>query len=251
MIDTHCHLIDPQFKHDLEKVIIRAQSSGIRHIINIGYDVETSISAVEMNEKYDWVLPAVGIHPNEFAEESLSQMAFIEHLCQKKKVVAVGETGLDYHRNYTPKDAQQELFRRHIELAKKYNLPLIIHTRNSIDDTIKILKEEDYHQGVFHCFSGTIQQAKEVIELGFYLGFGGVLTFSKNMRENFLHLPLESIVLETDAPFLAPSDHRGKRNEPAFIIEILHFAASIRGLPIKKIDEITDRNAISLFNIKV
>lgn len=251
MIDTHCHLIDPQFKHDLKEVVSRASSAGVKIIINIGYDVDTSIAATEMNKIYNWVLPAIGIHPSETVEESLNQMEFIDNLCRNKNIIAIGETGLDYYRNYAPKDAQQRLFRQHINLARKYNLPLIIHTRNSIDDTIRILKEEDYYKGVFHCYSGTYEQAKRIMDMGFYLGFGGVLTFSKNMRDVFQRIPIDFVVFETDAPFLAPAGYRGRRNEPAFIFEALNSASSIKGLPSEKIDQITDNNACRLFSFKV
>ncbi len=250
MIDTHCHLIDPQFNKDLEEVIKRAWSAGIKNIINVGYDRETSIRALKMNEKYDWILPAVGIHPNESADESVAQMAEIEDLCSNKKVVAIGETGLDFYRHYYPKEAQQALFEKHINIARKYNLPLIIHTRMSIDEAIKILTREDYHKGLFHCFSGTIEQAKKVMDLGYYLGFGGVLTFSKNMREIFQYVPLDFVMFETDAPFLAPVNHRGQRNEPGYIFETLNVAASIKGLSADEVETITDKNARKLFSLK-
>lgn len=249
MIDTHCHLIDPQFNRDLDEVIQRAKTSGIKYIINIGYDLKTSIAAIEMNKTYEWLIPAIGIHPNEEAEESIIHIGEIEQLCTSEKVFGIGETGLDYYRNYSPKEAQQKLFRLHINLARKFNLPLIIHTRNSIDDAIKILKEEDYRKGVFHCYSGSYEQAKKIINLGFYLGFGGVLTFSKNMREVFQHIPLDFIVFETDSPFLAPAGHRGKRNEPAFIYETLNVASSVKGLPAEQIEMTTDRNALQLFSL--
>lgn len=247
MIDTHCHLIDPQFNRDIIEVINRARSSGINKIINVGYDRETSLRALEMHEEYDWILPTVGIHPNESADESISKMAEIEALCNNTKVVAVGETGLDFYRNFYPKEAQQVLFRQHINIARKYNLPLIIHTRMSIDETIKILSEEDYHHGLFHCFSGTPVQAKKVMALGFYLGFGGTLTFSKNVREVFQYVPLDFVVFETDAPFLAPAGHKGKRNEPSFIFETLNVAASIKAISPKEVEMITDKNAERLF----
>ncbi|MEO0136094.1 MAG: TatD family hydrolase [candidate division WOR-3 bacterium] len=250
MIDTHCHLVDPQFSHDLEEAIERARAAGLKYIINIGYDLNTSISALQMNEIYDFLLPAVGIHPNESVEESLNQMESIETLLSNKQVVAIGETGLDYHRNYSPPEVQESLFRYHINLARRYNLPLIIHTRNSITDVLRILEEENYHRGVFHCYSGTYEQAKKIMDLGFYLGFGGVLTFSKNMREVFLRLPLDFILLETDAPFLAPASKRGRRNEPAFIREILNFASGLKGLSPERLEEITDQNAGNLFSLK-
>ncbi|MGQ9465353.1 MAG: TatD family hydrolase [bacterium] len=247
MIDTHCHLIDPQFNRDIIEVINRARSAGINKIINVGYDKETSVRALKMNEEYDWILPAIGIHPNESADESISEMAEIEILCNNTKVVAVGETGLDFYRNFYPREAQQILFRQHINIARKYKLPLIIHTRMSIDEAIKILSEEDYHRGLFHCFSGTLVQAKKVMALGFYLGFGGTLTFSKNVREVFQYIPLDFVVFETDAPFLTPAGHKGKRNEPSFIFETLNVAASIKAMNPKEVEMITDRNAEKLF----
>lgn len=249
MIDTHCHLIDPQFQNDLNEVCNRAYSIGIKFIINVGYDLKTSLMAIRMSEKFPKLLPSVGIHPNENADESISDMADIEKISQEKNVIAIGETGLDYYRDFSPKDAQRELFLCHIRIAKRHNLPLIIHTRNSIDDAIRILKQEGYYKGVFHCYSGTVEYAKKIIDLGFYLGFGGTLTFSKKVRELFKMLPLEKIVLETDAPFLAPEGYRGRRNEPAYLLNILHTAAVIREIPQEKMEEITDRNAHKLFHL--
>ncbi|MGB9721366.1 MAG: TatD family hydrolase [bacterium] len=250
MIDTHCHLIDPQFRKDIAEVIGRARSAGIKKIINIGYDVKTSRAAIEMYNKYQWILPAIGIHPNETADESIAYLSEIDNLCAKERVVAIGETGLDYYRNFSPKDAQALLFRRHINIARKYSLPLIIHTRNAVEDAIRILKEEDYHLGVFHCYSGTYEQAKKIMNLGFYLGFGGIMTFSKNVREVFQHIPLDFVIFETDAPFLAPARHRGQRNEPGFIFETVRLASPLKGLSVSEIETITDRNALKLFSIE-
>jgi len=250
VIDTHCHLIDPQFKKDIKEVISRAQSVGIKKIINIGYDIKTSLLAIEMNKQYNWILPAIGIHPNETADESIPYMKEIENLCNNTKIIAIGETGLDFYRNFSPRDAQQVLFGQHINIAQKYKLPLIIHTRNSIDNAIKILKEENYHCGVFHCYSGTYEQARKIMDLGFYLGFGGVLTFSQSMREVFQHIPLDFIVFETDAPFLAPARHRGQRNEPGFIFETLNLVVSLKRLASDEIEKITDKNAQKLFSLR-
>ncbi len=247
MIDTHCHLIDPQFKKDLKQVLLRAQEVGITKIINAGYDVKTSHDAVAMGEKIGWLMPAVGIHPNEAAEESIKEMDVIEEILEQGKVSAIGETGLDYYRDRSPRDAQQELFRLHIDCARRNELPLLIHTRNSIDDAIRILRHEDYHSGVFHCYSGTFEQAKEILDLGFYLGFGGTLTFSRRIRDIFGRLPIDRIVLETDAPFLSPAGHRGRRNEPSYIIETLNTGALILDMPSEQAEEILDRNANALF----
>jgi len=247
MIDTHCHLIDPQFIRDLNDVLLRAQAVGLKKIINAGYDVETSSKAMAMAKDHPWLLPAIGIHPNEAAAESVKQMVKIEAMLKGGKAFAIGETGLDYYRDFSPRDAQKELYRLHIGLARTSSLPLIVHTRNSLADAISILKSEDFHNGVFHCFSGTLEQAREIIDMGFYVSFAGVLTFSKQAREIFQNLPLDHLLLETDAPFLAPLGHRGKRNEPAYIMETLHSAAYILDMRPEKLEAVLDANAQRLF----
>jgi TatD DNase family protein len=250
MIDTHCHLIDPQFKHDIDAVCERARRAGIHVIVNAGYDPGTSRSACVMHESAEWILPAVGIHPNESAGESIKQMKEIEVLAKRTDVIAIGETGLDYYRDRSPRDAQQELFKMHIRIASDLELPLLIHTRNSIDDAIVILKAAARAHGVFHCFSGTYDQAQEIMAMGFYLGFGGVLTFSRQCREVFEKIPIERVVMETDAPFLAPASHRGKRNEPSYLKETLDVAAGIHDRPSEYVEQITDENARTLFSLR-
>jgi TatD DNase family protein len=249
MIDTHCHLIDPQFNKDLDAVLERAKKAGVTKIINAGYDVKTSTDAVTMGEQFDWLKPAIGIHPNEAAAELINEMGLIEALLRRGSICAIGETGLDYYRDLSPRDAQKELFRKHIMLARKYRLPMLIHTRRSIDDAIAILKEKNYHCGVFHCYSGTYEQANIIISMGYYLGFGGVLTFSKRLHEIFKKLPTDRILLETDAPFLAPKGHRGQRNEPSFIVETLSIAADILDVTPHRLEEIVDHNAATLFSL--
>ncbi len=249
MIDTHCHLIDPQFTKDLDDVLSRAQGVGITTIINAGYDVRTSRDAVKMHNNLAWLLPAIGIHPNESAEESLREMDDIEDILAHEKISAIGETGLDYYRDRSPRNAQQELFRKHIDGARRHGLPLLIHTRNSIDDALKILKDEDYHRGVFHCYSGSLEQARIALDMGFYLGFGGVLTFSRRNRDVFKKIPKDRILLETDAPFLSPAGHRGKRNEPSYIIETLNTAAQVLDMASDSLEKILDENASVLFSL--
>jgi len=249
MIDTHCHLIDPQFKKDFDAVLERARKVGVTKIINSGYDVETSAQAVNQGEGIEWLLPAIGIHPSEAAAELIKEIEKIEEIMLQRKVFAIGETGLDYYRDFSPRDAQKALFRRHIDIAKKNNLPLLIHTRNSIDDAIQILKEEDYHCGVFHCYSGSYEQAQVILDMGFYLGFAGVLTFSRRAQDILQRLPTDKILLETDAPFLAPAGHRGQRNEPSFIIETLNSASTILDISPTRLEGILDRNATILFSI--
>jgi TatD DNase family protein len=247
MVDTHCHLIDPQFVRDLNDVLKRAKDAGINRIINAGYDVVTSERAVVMTHEHPWLLPAAGIHPNEAADQSIQEMGKIGTIIEKEKVIAVGETGLDYYRDFSPREAQKELFRLHIALAREKHLPLLIHTRNSVEQAISVLASEDYHCGVFHCYSGTWENAKDIIEMGYYISFAGVLTFSRQAREVIQKVPLDRLLLETDAPFLAPQGHRGKRNEPAYIFEILYCAANILNLTPEKLEAILDENARRLF----
>lgn len=250
MIDTHCHLIDPQFKHDLDEVCERAREAGISWIVNAGYDLATSQAACVLHESRSWLLPAVGIHPNEAASESIPHMEMIDTMSKNTGVVAIGETGLDYYRDRSPREAQRELFNRHINIAHTRTLPLLIHTRNSIDDAIMILESRPRITGVFHCFSGTSEQAQRIVDMGFYLGFGGVLTFSKKIKQVFAAVPIERVLLETDAPFLAPEGHRGKRNEPAYIREILSSAAAVVEKPPEYVERVTDENARVLFKIE-
>lgn len=249
MIDTHCHLMDPQFNKDLAEILTRAQNIGITKIINTGYDVETSQTATDMYREHEWLLPAVGIHPNELAAESILHFHAIEELVAGNSVVAIGETGLDYYREPTSRTAQQELFRLHIHCARVSDLPLLIHTRNSIDDAVRLLHAQKWYRGVFHCYSGTYEQAKTILDMGYYIGFGGILTFSKQMREVFLKLPINRIVLETDAPFLSPARHRGQRNEPAYILETLHVAADMLNMTPEALEKILDSNATALFSL--
>jgi TatD DNase family protein len=249
MVDTHCHLIDPQFAGDLKQVLRRAGEAGVNRIINAGYDAHTSEKAVAMAGEHPWLFPAVGIHPNEAPAQSILEMDKVEALIGNERVIAIGETGLDYYRDITPRDAQKELFRMHIELARAKRLPLLIHTRNSLDDAIGVLRGEGYCNGVFHSYTGTWEQARQVIEMGFYVGFSGILTFSRRTREVLRRLPLDHLLLETDAPFLAPLRKRGRRNEPAFITETLQCAANVLDMLPNKLEVILDENAQRLFSL--
>lgn len=249
MIDTHCHLTDSQFKDDLQQVLARARSAGVKQIINAGYDVATSRNALQMHEQTNWLRPAVGIHPHGASDSALTAMGEIEECAVRENVVAVGETGLDYYREFAPAQAQIELFRRHIALARKTGLPLLIHTRTSIDDAIDILRQEDFHRGVFHCYSGSYEQACVILDMGFYLGFGGVLTFSPKVQGVFRRVPTDRILMETDAPYLAPVPYRSKRNEPAFMVGTMRVAAHVLGMKQDRLEKVLDDNAATLFSL--
>jgi TatD DNase family protein len=248
LTDTHCHLTDPQFDNDREQVLVRARAAGVRQIINAGYDVETSQKALHMAQQTDWLMPAVGIHPHEASKNACDVFDTIEKLSADSGVVAIGETGLDYYREFASAEQQQLLFRKHIALARRMTLPLLIHTRKSIDAAIDILKQEDFHTGVFHCYSGSYEQACVILDMGFYLGFGGVLTFSVKVQEVFKKIPADRILLETDSPYLAPVPYRGKRNEPAYIMETVHFAAHTLGIKQHLLEKKLDDNVTALFH---
>jgi len=245
-----------EFKDDLDAVIQRASEANIENIITIGasYRVEENRRAVEIAEKYSLVYASVGIHPHEakiFNEKVLFE---IEKLAGESKVVAIGEIGLDFYRNNSPKEKQIETFKSFIQLAKKVKLPVIIHSREANEETIRILKEEraDSIGGVIHCFSGDIKMAREALDLGFYLSFTGVITFPKAFpyySEIINEVPLEAILIETDAPYLAPVPFRGKRNEPSYVVKVAEKIAEIKNLSVEDIGRITTLNAKTLFSL--
>ncbi|MGH7801811.1 MAG: TatD family hydrolase [Thermodesulfobacteriota bacterium] len=248
LIDTHVHL---EMLEDIPRVIERARDTDVERIVAVSSDLISSNKTVEIAEDFPMVFTAVGIHPHEassFDEEVLSQ---IEDLCNEQKVVAIGETGLDYHYMHSPRDIQINSFRRHIELAKKLDLPLIIHVRDAHDDVLKILKEEDAWEttGVIHSFTGDYETAKKYIDEGFYISFSGILTFknAEDIRQAARKIPIERILIETDSPYLAPIPFRGKRNEPSYVKYVAEKIAGLRGIPSEKIEEETTANAKNLF----
>jgi TatD DNase family protein len=249
MFDTHAHLVDPAFSTDLDAVIENARSHGVDHIISVGDNLASCRQACTAVDRYPGLYAAVGIHPHE-AGKADEDLAEITKLGLGPKVVAVGETGLDYFRDYATAPAQQSLFRRHIELARQLNKPLVIHTRNSFDDALGILLEGRHHIGVFHCFSGDTIFARKVLDLGYYLSFSGSLTFPKSKLGEVLKMtPRERILLETDAPYLAPVPFRGQRNEPAHVRFVAQQVGAILGLNIDEVDALTTENALRLFRI--
>ena len=248
MIDSHCHLADPQFSKDLESVLERARAKGIEKIINVAYDLETSQQVMKMSEDYNWLLPAVGIHPNEASTRTITEMDKIRALIENNRVYAVGETGLDYYRNFAPADEQKALFRRHIQLAQRFELPLIIHNRNAFNDAIAILKDEKFTRGVFHCFTGDYASARKVLDLGFFISFAGNLTYNRAIQEVLKKVGAGRLLLETDAPYLAPKRHRGRRNEPSFIVDTLQKAAELLQISEGKLSQIIFDNGRRLFS---
>lgn len=250
-IDTHSHLNFPAFSEDYPDVIARAKRTGIAAIINVGADLPTSKRAIELAQKEDLCYATVGIHPtstNNLKDEDYQEL---EGLAQKKKVVAIGEIGLDYFHNSTPKEIQKRSFEMQILLAKKLNLPVIIHNRDAHQDVLAVLKEKEVKKGVMHCFSGDINLAKKVFSLGLHISFTGNLTYKKNedLRAVAKEIPLKKMLLETDCPYLPPQPRRGKRNEPGFLVYTAEALAKIKGISLEELGEITSENARELFKL--
>jgi TatD DNase family protein len=255
LFDTHTHLDDARYNDDREAMIARAREAGVEAFLTIGCDLGTSQAAVALADQYPFVYASVGVHPHEVKHIQDGWYDELRHLAKHNNVVAFGEIGLDYHYNHSSPKDQRERFREQIQLARELKLPVIIHTRESQEDTITILKEERASEigGVFHCFSGDTWLAKEALDLGFYLSFSGILTFQNAaaLREIAKQTPLERVLIETDCPYLTPVPYRGKRNEPAYVFQVAQQLASIHGpaLSLEQISRQTSDNAKRLFKI--
>ena len=252
LVDTHCHLDFPEFDNDRDDVISRSKEAGIDYIINIGSSLKGSQASLELAMRYEYIYATAGVHPHEadgFDEKTYSA---IKELASKDKVVAIGETGLDYYRNYSRADNQKALFASLILLAKDLNLPLAIHSRLAEADTLKILKNAMPVRCVVHCFSGSEDFLKGCLDLGFFISFTCNVTFKKahNLRYMVKEAPLEKILLETDAPYLSPEGFRGKRNEPLNVKILAEAISAIKQVSVEELANTTSCNAKRFFNLK-
>ncbi|MBB6638269.1 TatD family hydrolase [Cohnella thailandensis] len=254
LFDTHAHMDSPKFDEDREEMIERAREAGIEKIVNIGFNRETIPTTMELAEKFPFVYAAVGWHPTDAIDMRLEEdLAWIERLCAHPKVVAIGEIGLDYYWDTSPKDIQHTVFREQIRLAKRLRKPIIIHNRDAHADVVRLLQEEGASEvgGIMHCFSGSWETAKQCLDMNFYISFGGPVTF-KNARvpkEVLEKVPNDRLLIETDAPYLTPHPHRGKRNEPAYVRLVAQAAAEIKGISEEEIAKITMRNSLECFGL--
>ncbi len=253
LFDTHVHVNAEQFNEDLEDVIERAKEAGVDNMVVVGFDRPTIIRAMELIETYDFMYAAVGWHPVDAIDMTEDDLQWIEELSNHPKVVAIGEMGLDYHWDKSPKDVQMEVFRKQIRLAKKVGLPIIIHNREATADIVNILKEEEASRvgGIMHCFSGSAETAIECINMNFYISLGGPVTFknAKKPKEVAAAVPLDRLLIETDCPYLAPHPYRGKRNEPSYVKLVAEQIAEIKQLTIEEVSQATTENAKKLFGI--
>jgi TatD DNase family protein len=253
LFDTHVHLNAEQFEEDLVEVIERAKEAGVLKMLVVGFDRPTITRAMELVETYDFLYAAVGWHPVDAIDMTDADLEWIESLAAHPKVVAMGEMGLDYYWDKSPKDIQIEVFRRQIRLAKKVKLPIIIHNREATADIVSILQEEGAAEvgGIMHCFSGSVETAKVCLDMNFYISLGGPVTFknAKKPKEVAAEIPLDRLLIETDCPYLAPHPYRGKRNEPAYVKLVAEQIADIKQVSFEEVSRITSENAKKVFGI--
>ncbi len=249
MIDTHCH-IEKEDYDNIEEILTKCKENGINKIIVSGYDLESSKEAVMLADRYEEIYATIGFLPEVLQKEDSYDLEELEKLLQNKKIVGIGEIGLDYYWYKDNKDEQKKLFIAQIELALKYNKPIVIHCREAIQDCYDIVKSYSDLKGTMHCYSGSVEMAREFTKLGLYISVGGVSTFknSKNIKEVINELNLEYILLETDSPYLTPEPHRGKRNYPYYVSFVASKIAEIKNIDVKTVENITTSNACELFD---
>lgn len=257
-IDSHAHIDGPDFDEDRDEMLARAQAAGVSTILNVGTGNPHSGEferAVELGKKHSFVYTAIGTHPHDSRHYDDNAEEKIKSLISSERVLAWGEIGLDFHYNHSPRDVQIAVFKRQLRAARECDLPVVIHTREAEAETIEILKN-DYEgavrRGVFHCFSGSMALAKSALELGFMISFSGMVTFKKadELRSIAAEVPLDRLFIETDCPYLTPVPHRGKRNEPAFVVEVARCLAEIHGVDVEEMGRVTAENFRGFFRLE-
>ena len=255
LMDSHCHLDDPQFNNDREAVLKRAEAEGVTYFVTIGCDLVTSQRAVSLAQQHPVIYSSIGVHPHEVKDITPATYDELRTLAKQPKVVAYGEIGLDYYYNFSPPEIQRQRFREQIALARELRLPIIVHSRDAKEDTFAILREEKAGElgGVFHCFTGDLEMAKTALDLGLFLSFSGIVTFPKaiELQRVAQEAPLDRMLIETDSPYLSPHPYRGKRNEPAHVQYVARKIAELRPpLTFEEIADVTRENAKRLFRMK-
>ncbi len=253
IFDTHGHYDDEAFNQDRQKLLLSLKEKGVGWLVNVGASIETSKTALQLAEEYDFIYAALGVHPSEVEGLTEADMEWISDHASHKKVVAIGEFGLDYHWKEPQPAVQRKWFLRQITLAKEVRLPIIIHSRDAAEETMKIIAEEKAYDcgGVIHCYSYSPELAKEYVKMGFYIGIGGVVTFKKAKKcvRTVEEIPLEKIVLETDCPYMAPEPNRGTRNDSSNLIYVAEKIADIKGISTEEVIRITTENAKKMYRL--
>jgi TatD DNase family protein len=254
LIDSHAHLDDSRFDEDRDAVLQRAWDAGVRRILTIGNGrgPDQMACGVPIAEAHDWVYTSVGIHPHDASRVEGRHYEALKEFAKHPRVLAIGETGLDYYYDNSPRDVQREVFRRHLAISRELQLPIIVHTRDADDDTEELLREDPPPAGVVHCFTSSHKLANFALSIGLYISFSGIVTFPRSqlLAEIARQVPDERLLVETDCPYLAPVPHRGKRNEPAFVTDTVRFIAGLRGLSPQELGAQTSANFGRLFAAK-
>ena len=253
IFDTHSHYDDEAFDGDREELLTGLAGKGVGWLVNVGADMETSRQALGLAEQYEFIYAALGVHPSEVEGLTETDMDWIRENCRREKVVAVGEIGLDYHWPTPEPEVQRQWFIRQIGLAREVHLPIIVHSRDAAAETMEIIKKEKAHEcgGVIHCYSYSPEMAKEYVDMGFYIGIGGVVTFknAKKLVRTVEEIPMERIVLETDCPYMAPEPNRGRRNDSSQLIHVAEKIGELRGMEAQEVIRITAENAKALYRL--
>ncbi|MBO5884736.1 MAG: TatD family hydrolase [Clostridia bacterium] len=254
LIDTHAHLQDNVYDQNIDGLIKNAQANNVKKIVCASYNLKSSIQSVDFANKYDCIYAVIGVHPENCEEYNLEVESQLEQLAQDKKVLAIGEIGLDYHYTTENKEVQKQAFISQIKLAHKLNLPIVIHSRDAIGDTLQIIRDnKDYIKkgGVFHCFNASVPVLEEIVKMGFYVSYGGAITFSnaEKLREIVASTPVDRILLETDCPYMSPVPYRGKVNEPKNIDLVIEKLSAIKNVDIQELEQIIENNAKNALNI--
>ena len=252
LFDTHAHLLDERFDGEREEIIAALPSNGVGAYCEIGYDIRSSIGALSLANKYEYVYAAVGVHPHDTDSLNVSDMDTIRNLCKEKKVVSLGEIGLDYYYDNSKRENQRHWFDSQLALSEEIDIPITVHTRDAMADTIDILKCHKNARGIIHCYSGSKESAKILLDMGFYISFAGPLTFknANTALEVAKYVPSDRMLIETDSPYLSPVPYRGKRNQPTFVREVAKTLASVRGEELETIEKLTFENAMRVYEIK-
>ncbi len=251
MIDTHMHLTMEEFDDDRDKILEHLEQDKIECAVEVGYDIVSSMKAVKFAESNSKIYAAIGVHPHDADKVQGDWISFLKEMSKNPKVVAIGEIGLDYYRDLSPRETQSDVFSRQLSLAESLNMPVIFHIRDAYFDAKRVMKKHDV-RGVVHSFNGSREDAKDFIKMGFYIGVGGIATYKRNdtLREIISQLPLSKILTETDSPYLSPQPVRGKRNEPRNVRFVIELLSQLFNTPFERVEEITVQNAKKLFDIE-
>ena len=251
--DSHAHLDDPRFANDFDEIVARMRENGVTGMMNIGCDLPSSERSVALAERFDWIWAAVGSHPDDADHVDAARIECYRRLCTHPRVKAVGEIGLDYHYEDVPREVQKRAFRLQLQLAREVGRPVVVHEREAHGDAMEILDDFPDVTGVFHCYSGSAEMARELVRRGWYVGFTGVVTFKNARRavETVEILPLDRILIETDCPYMAPEPYRGRRNDPSFVPLVAARIAGIKDISPEEAGQATRKNAARLFRLEL